>query len=120
MIVPEHTLYYLEIITPEVEKTCRHYAKTCGWSFRPAAPELGNARVAELEDGSLCGVRAPMSEEEKPMTRTYLRVDDLDQAVKNAAGSGASILLDKMELPGHGIIAIYEIGGVEQGLWQVD
>ena len=90
-----------------------------GWNFEPEKPELGNARVAELPGGSLCGIRAPLSETEKPIVRTYLRVADLDTAVKKATKSGAKILLDRMELPGHGTIAIYEIGGIECGLWQV-
>ena len=67
----------------------------------------------------LCGIRAPMHEAEKPISRTYIRVTDIQTSIQKAAQAGANILLEHMELPGHGIIAIYELGGIEQGLWQV-
>ncbi|HKI77768.1 MAG TPA: hypothetical protein VKA26_04435 [Ignavibacteriaceae bacterium] len=116
--VPENSVHYLEIVTPDVESVCNLYTKSYGWEFQ-AIPELGNAQVAEFPDGSLCGIRAPMSEMEKPIVRTYLRVGDLETSVKKAAESGANILLGKMELPRRGIIAIYEIGGIEHGIWQL-
>ena len=81
--------------------------------------ELGNAFVAKLPDGSLCGIRAPMHEQEKPVVRTYLRVTDIATAVRAAAQLGAKIALEPVEIPGHGKIAIYMYGGIEQGLWQV-
>ncbi len=32
---------------------------------------------------------------------------------------GATIALEPMEIPGRGQVAIYFLGGIEQGLWQV-
>lgn len=119
MPVSEHAVHYLEIVTDDVPAISDFYAKAYGWSFGPEAPELGNARVATLPDGSLCGIRAPLSDQEKPIVRTYLRVADLDAAVKRAAELGATIALESMEIPGRGKIAIYFLGGIEQGLWQV-
>jgi predicted enzyme related to lactoylglutathione lyase len=118
-IVPEHSVYYLEIVTPNVKAMCDLYTKSYGWNFQPMVPELGNACVADLPGGSLCGIRAPMHAAEKPIVRTYLRVTDIQASVQKAAQLGAKILLDHMEIPGRGIIAIYENGGIEQGLWQV-
>lgn len=119
MAVPEHSVHYLEIVTPDVESTSELYATVYHWRFQPVIAELGNARVAKLPDGSLCGIRAPLHPDEKPIVRTYLRVVDLETAVSGAAKMGAKILLDRMEIAGHGSIAIYEHGGIQQGLWQV-
>ena len=115
----EHSVRYLEIVTPDVRSMCDLYTKTFGWNFQPESPELGNARVAELQNGSLCGIRAPMSLAEKPTVRMYLRVSNIEDSVKKVAQLGAKMLLERMEIPGHGIIAIYEIGEIEKGLWQV-
>jgi predicted enzyme related to lactoylglutathione lyase len=60
-----------------------------------------------------------MSDQERPLVRTYLRVADVDAAVKRAAQLGAIIALERMEIAGRGTIAIYVIGGIEQGIWQV-
>ncbi len=119
MAVPEHTVHYLEIVTPDVEAACRLYGSAYGWRFDATKPELGGASVATLPDGSLCGIRAPMHAQEKPTVRTYLRVTDIEAAVREAAKLGAEIALAPTEIPGHGRIAIYLHGGIEQGLWQV-
>lgn len=119
MTVSENTIHYLEIVTPDVEAACDLYSQAYGWQFGPAAPELGGARVATLPDGSLCGIRAPMHEQEQPIVRPYLRVADVDAAAKQAAELGATIALEPTDLPGRGRIAIYFVGGIQQGIWQV-
>lgn len=119
MAVPEHTIHYLEIVTPDVEAMRRLYATAYGWRFQAMGPELGNAFVAELPGGSRCGIRAPMHAEERPIVRTYLRVADIAKVVETVTQLGGTIALEPMEIPGHGTIAIYLHGGIEQGLWQV-
>ena len=119
MSVPEHCVHYLEIVTPDVESARQLYEATSGWSFEAPVPELGNAIVATLPDGSLCGIRAPMADHEVPIVRTYLRVLDIDAAVSQAAAAGAEVALPPTELPGHGNIAIYILGGIQQGVWQL-
>ena len=81
-------------------------------------PEWGNSFVATLPGGSLCGIRGPMHDQEKPVVRTYVRVLDVDAAVQEAAQLGAKIALEPMEIPGQGRIAIYLHGGIEQGVWE--
>jgi predicted enzyme related to lactoylglutathione lyase len=119
MAVPEHAVHYLEIVTPDVEAACHLYSTAYGWRFRATGPELGNSFVATLPGGSLCGIRAPMHDQEKPIVRTYLRVTDIETAVQGAAKLGAKIALEPVEIPGQGKIAIYLYGGIEQGLWEV-
>jgi len=119
MAVPENSVYYMEIVTPDVESACHLYGKAYGWRFEAMGPELGNSFVATLPGDVLCGIRAPMHEQEKPIVRTYLRVADIVTAVQEAEQLGAQIILDSMEIPEHGTIAIYLHGGIEQGLWQV-
>lgn len=48
-----------------------------------------------------------------------MRVADINRAVEQAAALGAEIALEPVEIPGRGRIAIYFVGGIEQGLWQV-
>ncbi len=60
-----------------------------------------------------------MHDQEKPTVRTYLRVADIDAAVKRASQLGATVPLEPVDIPGRGKIAIYVLGGIEQGLWQV-
>ena len=115
----EHTIQYLEIVTLDVKSMCNLYTKSFGWNFQLESSLLGNARVAELQDRSLCGIRAPMNPSEKPIMRMYFRVSDIEASVEKVSQQGAKILLERMEIPGYGIITIYEFGGIEKGLWQV-
>ena len=72
MAVPEHSVHYLEVVTTDVGATCDLYANAYGWRFEAMGPELGNSFVASLPDGSLCGVRAPMHDQENPIVRTFI------------------------------------------------
>ena len=60
-----------------------------------------------------------MHAHEQPVVRPYLRVERIDESLLKAEGLGAEIALGVTELPGHGLIAIYMFGGIQQGIWQV-
>jgi predicted enzyme related to lactoylglutathione lyase len=112
-------LHYLEIVTPDVAATCETLAEVHGVSFGDAVAELGGARTAELAGGGRIGVRAPMHGGDGPVVRPYVLVDDIAAAVRSAEAAGAQIALPPMEIPGQGTIAIYVLGGIEHGLWQM-
>ena len=119
MTVPEYEIHYLEIVTPDPEAARDVYSQAYGWRFMDKAPELGDAFVASLPNGSLCGIRAPMHTQEEPTVRTYIRVADVNSSIQRAAELGATVALEPTEISGHGMIAIYLYGGIEQGIWQV-
>ena len=110
---------YLEIVTPDVNATCRALEKLHGVSFGEPDAVFGNARTAALKEGGLIGVRAPMRETEEPVVRPYILVDDIHAAAKAAEEAGGKIAHPPMEMPGHGKFAIYIQGGIHHGLWQV-
>lgn len=112
-------VHYLEIVTPDVDEVCEAYGATHGVAFGDPDPSLGGARVASLPGGGQVGVRGPMRETEEPVVRPYWLVDDIESAVEEAEELGATIALPPMEIPGHGICAIYLLGGNDHGLWQV-
>jgi predicted enzyme related to lactoylglutathione lyase len=91
MTAPEHAVHYLDIVTPDAEAVRDLYEESYGWRFQPMEPALGNAFVAELPGGALCGFRAPMHAEEKPTVRTYVRVADIKASVQRATQSGATL-----------------------------
>jgi len=110
---------YLEIVTPDVDAVCATYAKLHGVSFSEPEAGLGNARTASIPGGGLLGVRAPMHETEDPVVRPYILVDDIEAAVEAAHAAGGEIVHPPMEIPGHGIFAIFIQGGIHHGLWQL-
>lgn len=117
---PEETvqLHYLEIVTPDVDATCRLMEAQHGVSFGEPVAEFGNARTATLQGGALLGVRAPMHEAETPVVRPYRLVDDIAAATQAAQDAGAEIAMPPTEIPGRGSFAIYFQGGIQHGIWQ--
>ena len=111
-------IYYLEIVTREVDEVCAAYAAAMGVQFGEPDSRLGNARTAGLTGGGLVGVRAPLRETEGPVVRPYWLVDDIEAAVAAAAETGGKIAHPPMEIIGHGTFAIYLQGGNDHGLWQ--
>lgn len=112
-------IHYLEIVTPDVGAVCAAYEAAHALAFSEPVPELGEARTAALPQGGLVGVRAPLRETEAPIVRPYWLVDDIQAAVTAAAEAGAEIALEPLEMPGRGTFAIYVLGGVDHGLWQL-
>lgn len=110
---------YLEIVTPEVEATCDSLEEMHGVRFSEPVLELGNARTADLEGGGRIGVRAPLREDEEPVVRPYVLVADIEAAVKAAEAAGGQFAMLPTEIPGHGTFAIYFLGGIQHGLWQL-
>lgn len=109
---------YLEIVASDVDATCSALEELHGVSFGEPEAALGNARTATLAGGGRVGVRAPMREDEAPVIRPYLLVDDIEAAVKAAEAAGGQIAMRATEIPGHGKFAIYFLGGVQYGLWE--
>ena len=112
-------VHYLEVVTKDVDAACALHAAIHNVSFGEPDPNLGGARTARLADGGMMGIRAPMHDGEKPVTRAYMLVDNIQATVAAAEKSGAQIAVPPMKLPGHGTCAIFIQGGVEAGFWQV-
>jgi predicted enzyme related to lactoylglutathione lyase len=111
-------VHYLEIVSNDVDALAGLYQRMHGLSFGPPDPDLGQARVAAQADGALVGIRKPLAEHEQPIMRTYFEVEDLQQAVKKAEESGATIAYPPTRQGNQGTFAIVIRGDVEHGLWQ--
>jgi predicted enzyme related to lactoylglutathione lyase len=111
-------LHYLEIVSNDVESLTSLYQRVYGLSFDPPDPDLGHAHVATRADGSLVGIRKPLAAHEQPIMRTYLAVEDIQDAVKRAEDTGATVAYPPTQQGQRGTFAIVFQGGVQHGLWQ--
>jgi predicted enzyme related to lactoylglutathione lyase len=111
-------IFYLEIVTKEVDAVCAAYAAANRVQFGKPDAVFGNARTAAMPGGGLVGVRAPLRDTEEPVVRPYWLVDDIKAALATAEKSGGKVAHPPMEIPGHGTFAIYILGGNDHGLWQ--
>ena len=111
-------IHYLEIVCSDVDAQIASLERVRGLSFGPPVPDLGNAKVAEAPDGLRIAVRAPLAEHESPIVRTYLEVEDIAAAVKEAEAAGAIIAYPPTQQGDTGTWAIYILADVQMGLWQ--
>ncbi|MEJ8567816.1 VOC family protein [Elongatibacter sediminis] len=112
-------IHYLEIVTPDVEGVCAAYSAALGVVFAGPDAGLGEARTAPLPGGGSVGVRAPLHAGEQPVVRPYALVEDVEAALASAVEAGAEVAHPPMDIPGHGRFAIYILGGIHHGLWQL-
>ena len=112
------SMHYVEIVSNDVDTLTALYQRTHGLSFGPPDPDLGQARVATRADGTLVGIRKPLAAHEQPIVRIYLAVEDIQQAVKKAEDSGATIAYPPTRQGQRGTFAIVYQGDVQHGLWQ--
>jgi predicted enzyme related to lactoylglutathione lyase len=112
------SVHYLEIVSNDVDALTALYQRTYGLSFGSPDQDLGQARVASRTDGTLVGIRKPLAEHEQPIMRTYLEVEDIEQATKQAEESGAAIAYPPTKQGQKGTFAIVIQGDVQHGLWQ--
>jgi predicted enzyme related to lactoylglutathione lyase len=111
-------VHYLEIVSTDVDTLTALNQRMHGLSFGPPDLDLGQARVATRTDGTLVGIRKPLAAHEQPIMRTYLAVEDIQQAVKKAEDSGATIAYPPTRQGQRGTFAIVIQGDVQHGLWQ--
>lgn len=112
-------IHYLEIVTTDVNKVCSAYAAANGATFGEPDAGLGGARTAPLPGVGLIGVRPPMHDAEPLVVRPYWLVDNIEAAVAAAVEAGGEVAHPPMAIDGHGTFAIYILGGVHHGLWQL-
>jgi predicted enzyme related to lactoylglutathione lyase len=109
---------YLEIVSNDVDALTALYQRMHGLSFGSPDPDLGQAVVATRSDGTLVGIRKPLAAHEQPIIRTYLAVEDIQHAVKQAEDSGAIVAYPPTRQGRRGTFAIVIQGDVQHGLWQ--
>ena len=111
-------VHYLEIVSNDADTLTGLYQRMHGLSFGPPDPDLGQAQVATQADGTLVGIRKPLAAHEQPIMRSYLAVDDIQQAVKKAEEHGAVVAYPPTRQGQRGTFAIVIQSDVQHGLWQ--
>jgi predicted enzyme related to lactoylglutathione lyase len=111
-------VHYLEIVCNDVDTLTGLYQRMHGLSFGSPDPDLGQARVASRSDGTLVGIRKPLAAHEQPIMRSYLAVEDIQEAVKQAEQVGAIVAYPPTRQGQRGTFAIVIQGDVQHGLWQ--
>jgi len=125
--MPERTSYepgtpsWVDLSTPDVDASVSFYGALFGWEAESAGPveETGGYAMFKLDGRNVAGVGPIMEEGQPAVWSTYVSTDDADAAVARAAGAGAAVMVEPMDVMDAGRMAFvaHPAGGMV-GLWQ--
>lgn len=116
---PAGTPCWVDVSSPDVERTVAFYAGVMGWTFSDGGPEYGGYQVALVEGRSVAGTGPAMQEGQPAAWTVYLASDDADATAELIREHGGRIFVEPTEIPGNGrmVIAADPTGAVF-GVWQ--
>ena len=100
-----------ELMTNDINRAKQFYGQTLGWTFEPFPMPDGEYWIAKAADGSpTAGIMPmdPQDTESAPGWLSYVQVDNIEQTVSTVQAAGGTVLLDPLDIPNVGRIAVVE------------
>ncbi len=117
---PNGTPCWVDVSEPDVDKAKEFYGAVLGWSaFRDTGADYGHYNIGQV-DGRAAGAIGPLQFDGQTSSWTvYVASDDADGAVKLIKDNGGTVLVEPMDIPGSGRMAIAtDPQGAAFGVWQ--
>jgi uncharacterized protein len=106
---------WVDTTHPDVPAAAEFYAALLGWELRP----VGDRFVASLDGHDVAGIGAPPGGPDEPGWTTYVRVDDVDDALAAVRAAGGRVLAAPSDVPGEGRTAtVADPAGAVLRLWE--
>lgn len=104
--VPEGVFIWDELGTTDADGAQRFYEDVFGWTTSDMGPDYGGYRVFNRGETGIAGLMTVPDSSIPPHWQPYVAVDDPDATVAKAAELGGSALMDPMDVPNVGRIAV--------------
>jgi predicted enzyme related to lactoylglutathione lyase len=95
-----------ELGTQDVDAAQRFYANVIGWTAIDPGPEYGGYRIFQRGEERIAGVMKLPHESMPSHWQPYVAVEDADATTARAKELGASALVEPMDVPNVGRIAV--------------
>ena len=95
-----------ELGTNDVDGAQRFYEEVFGWTTSDMGPEYGGYRIFSREDTDVAGLMQLPDASIPPHWQPYVAVDDPDATTAKATELGGSTLMEPMDVPKVGRIAV--------------
>ena len=90
-----------------------------GWSIVDMGDDFGHYHIAQVDGRAAAGIGPVMQEGQPSFWTVYLASDDADATAKLVAEHGGSLVLEPMDVPDNGRMAIAtDPTGAAFGIWQ--
>jgi predicted enzyme related to lactoylglutathione lyase len=104
--VSEGVFVWDELGTTDVEGAQRFYGEVFGWTGSDMGPEYGGYRIFQRGETRVGGLMAVPGDSMPAQWQPYVAVDDPDATMTNAKQLGGSALMEPMDVPKVGRIAV--------------
>ena len=110
---------HFELWSEDPEKVSEFYREVFDWKINPI-PELNYTMVETGGEGGINGgIMKPQKGPWPARLTFYIDVDELEPYAQKVIRAGGKILVERMEVPGVGFLALFEDPeGRIIGLWQ--
>jgi predicted enzyme related to lactoylglutathione lyase len=113
---------WVDLTTPDLSATIRFYEGLFGWTHETADQEQYGGYTTFSKDGKPVAAASPPmpgGESQPAAWTTYFATDNIDGSVKLVEDAGGTTLLEPMDVPPHGHMAIFsDPAGAVFALWQ--
>ncbi|MGB9376711.1 MAG: VOC family protein [Mycobacteriales bacterium] len=116
---PAGTPSWIDLTVPDLEAAKTFYGDVAGWTFVDTGADFGHYTLCQAGGRNAAALSPPQGPEQPSAWTVYLATDDTDASAKQVVANGGSIIVDPMDIPGTGKMAIArDPQGASFGLWQ--
>ena len=111
---------WMDLATPDLDGAKAFYTAVFGWDYMDTGPDFGHYQMARAQGQNAAGIGPLQPGSPMPSAWTiYFSTDDADADVARIKLLGGQVIVDPMEIPGSGKMAIcVDPTGAVFGLWQ--
>jgi predicted enzyme related to lactoylglutathione lyase len=111
---------WMDLATPDLDGAKAFYNTVFGWDYMDTGPDFGHYQMALAQGHNAAGIGPLQPGSPMPSAWTiYFATDDADADVARVKLLGGQVIVDPMEIPGSGRMAIcVDPTGAVFGLWQ--
>jgi uncharacterized protein len=115
---PAGTPCWVDLAAPDLPAALAFYGPVLGWGFTDTGEQYGHYTLATV-DGRSAAAIGPAQPGQPAAWTVYLATDDLDATAKLVADNGGTLLVEPMDIPGNGRMAVaLDAAGGAFGIWQ--
>ena len=103
---PEDVFVWDELGTTDADGAQRFYERVFGWTTNDMGPEYGGYRIFNRGETGIAGLMTLPDPSMPPNWQPYVAVEDPDRTTAKAVELGAAALLEPMDVPKVGRIAV--------------
>ena len=114
----KNTVCFFEITAEEMDSLQDFYSKMFDWKFTEVP---GKFRYHAIDTGTDIKGGLTARQDDTHTAISYIKVESADEATEKAKGLGATVVVPKKAVPGHGwYVVLHDPQGNRLGLWQDD